>query len=109
MIYFFHKHNRGWSVKQLAKEIKKENPTWDSDKCFEQAEIVYKELNKLNSNTYKNEKKHIENTVPFSFDYYLEEGDFEEFNKSDYYKLYYKGDIDNKIIKLIIKDLDKEC
>lgn len=101
-------HNYKWSKKQLFNLYKKDNPDWDDDKCIEMASLVYKELNRLNYNMYSNDVKFFNHTTPFSFNSYLEDGNFDEFKKDRYYIENYKKDINHKIIKYIIKDLNKE-
>lgn len=102
------KKNIGWSKQQLFEEYKKEHSEWSNKKCKKQAELIYKELNKMNFNLYYNNKKYLEHNVPFSFNPLLEEGYFEEFRKSEQYQQNFKNEVSEKAIKMIIKDLDKE-
>lgn len=72
------------------------------------AEVIYRELNRLNRNMYNNTDRFFKHTIPFSFNLLLEDGNIEEFKKYEEYIEYYKDVLDDKIIKMIIKDLDTE-
>lgn len=62
----------------------------------------------MNKNLYKNNERFWEHNIPFSFSPLLEEGYFEEFRKSDQYQENFKDEVNEKAIKMTIKDLDKE-
>ena len=59
--------NYKWEKNDIAKLYKYENPNWDWDKCIEKAELIYKELNKLNTQMWKNNKIYFRYNKPFSF------------------------------------------
>lgn len=61
------KQNFKWTMKDIAQQYKKENPDWTWKKCWKKANVIYKELKKLNSQMWKNNKKFFEYNTPFSF------------------------------------------
>lgn len=65
--------NKKWTKKEIATEYKKENESWGWEKCYEEACIIYKELNKLNRDSFKNQDRFYKNNTPFSF-YESEDG-----------------------------------
>ena len=102
------KHNNtGWSVQALIRLYKNENPKWDNEKCLAKAEIIYKELNRLNFNDSYNSEKYFNNNIPFSMTDDDEDEMGVNIDDTYIYKDYEKELIDDKIIKLIIKELDK--
>lgn len=58
--------NARWTLKEIAIEYQKENPNWQWDKCINKADIIYKELNRLNNQTWKNNKLYFKHNIPFS-------------------------------------------
>jgi len=100
--------NNGWTKKQLANQYKKDNPQWDNNKCLEKANIIFKELNRLNTNMQNNDNNFFNHTVPFSYSPFLEEELFDDFRKTDQYKLDCQNEQNNKIIKMIVKQLDNK-
>lgn len=48
----------GWTTGEITEVYKYENPTWDEDKCLDKANIIYKELKKLNNNMEYSDKKY---------------------------------------------------
>ncbi len=69
--------NLYWKIKEIAQEYKKENPNWIWDKCLKKAEIIYKELNKLNFENLTNDKLFFKMNTPFSF-YDLKNDEFSD-------------------------------
>jgi hypothetical protein len=103
-----HKNNLWWSKNDIAEVYKYENPNWTEEECKEKATIIARALNTLNGATYRNNKKFFEHNTPFSFSPLLEEEQFNEFRKTYEYQEDFKDFINNKAIKMVIKDLDKE-
>lgn len=103
--YNKHRENIGWLPKQIFNLYKKENPEWDDDECWEKADLIYKELNRINIKSYRNEQRFWKHNTPFSFNPLLEDGKFEEFRKTQQYKDDYNKWIDDKATKMLIKQL----
>ncbi len=58
--------NKQWNFEDIAHQYKIENPEWDWKKCCEKAKIIYKELNRLNYNTFANNRLFFKMNKPFS-------------------------------------------
>lgn len=67
--------NQKWTKKDIAFQYKKENPDWTWNKCWSKAKLIYKELNKLNYESYHNDKRFFKMNTPFSF-YYDKDDEF---------------------------------
>ena len=50
------KQNYKWTKHDIACQYKKENINWDWDKCWAKADIIYKELKKINRKTWNDNK-----------------------------------------------------
>lgn len=61
------KENLQWKINDIANQYKTENPDWSMNKCFEKANIIYKELKKLNNRMWHNNKIYFKYNKPFSF------------------------------------------
>lgn len=59
--------NTKWTMKDIAHQYKMENEEWSWKECWEKARIVYRELNKMNSNMFRNTDKFYKHNTPFSF------------------------------------------
>ena len=59
--------NLKWSKKDIANQYKKENPNWTWKQCWNKAKLIYKELNKLNREAFKNNDRFFKMNTPFSF------------------------------------------
>lgn len=70
--------------------------------------MICKELNKLNIQIYRDNKKYNKHNVPFSYSPFLEEELFDDFRETDQYKLDCQNEQNIKIIKMIVKQLDDE-
>ncbi len=75
--------NERWTLEDIAYEYQKENPEWALNKCWEKAKVIYKELNKLNHNTYHNNKIFFQMNTPFSF-YYDKDSEFSDIYETKY-------------------------
>lgn len=60
-------NNFQWTKKDIAEQYKLENPSWSWDECWMKAKIIYKELNRLNTQMWKNNKQFFKYNTPFSF------------------------------------------
>lgn len=69
------KENLKWTKKNIAHQYKIENPEWAWKYCWDKANAIYKELNKLNNQTHNNNKRFFDMNTPFSF-YYDRDGEF---------------------------------
>lgn len=67
--------NLRWSMKDIAHQYKIENPTWSWKECWKNAKTIHKELNKLNSEEFRNNDKFFKMNTPFSF-YYDKDDEF---------------------------------
>lgn len=67
--------NLKWTIKDIAHQYKKENPDWTWKECWSKARVIYKELNKLNHESYHNDKIFFKMNTPFSF-YYDKDSEF---------------------------------
>ena len=59
--------NYKWTRKDIAAQYKIENPTWSTDECNAKADVIYKELKRLNKNEWDNNKTFFKHNTPFSF------------------------------------------
>lgn len=59
--------NFKWTLKDIAKQYKYENPNWDWKQCWDKAKIIYKELKRLNNDSWHNNKVFFKCNTPFSF------------------------------------------
>lgn len=66
--------NFKWTMKDVAHQYKLENSDWTWKQCWNKASLIYKELNKLNNQMWKDSKKYFDNNTPFSF--YAGDGNF---------------------------------
>jgi hypothetical protein len=55
-----------------------------------------------------NDNKFFSHTVPFSYSPFLEEELFDDFRKTDQYKLDCENELNKEIIKKVVKQLDKK-
>ena len=55
-----------------------------------------------------NDNKFWEHNIPFSFNFLLEEGNFEEFSKTEQYRDNYNEWIDRKATRMIVEQEEKE-
>lgn len=67
--------NQKWTKKDIAEQYKKENPNWSWNKCWDKANLIYKELKKINKQTWDNNKIFFKMNTPFSF-YYDRDNEF---------------------------------
>jgi hypothetical protein len=58
-----HEENRGWSVRDLTAQYAYENPSWTREQCEEKAKIIYKELNAMNIESVRNDKKYYDHNM----------------------------------------------
>lgn len=58
--------NARWTKLEIAHQYKTENPDWKWNDCCKKAEIIYKELNKLNKETWDGNRIYFKFNVPFS-------------------------------------------
>ena len=72
--------NARWTKKEIAEQYKIENPDWSWNECWSKANLIYKELNRLNNQTWKSNKMFFKYNIPFS--------DFEDRN-DEFEKTYY--------------------
>lgn len=59
--------NYEWTMKDVAHQYKLENPEWSWKKCWSKADIIYKELKRLNNGTWNNNSTFFKMNTPFSF------------------------------------------
>ena len=59
--------NYKWTKKDIAKQYKRENPNWSWKECWDKANTIYRELNKINSLEWENNKTYFKLNKPFSF------------------------------------------
>lgn len=69
--------NFQWTKKDIAYQYKNENPNWSWKKCWLQAKLIYKELNKMNNQMWKDNKMFFKYNTPFSF-YDNKDGEFSD-------------------------------
>lgn len=67
--------NLKWTLKDIAKQYKNDNPDWTWRECWDKAKTVHRELRKLNDNMWNNNKTFFNMNTPFSF-YYDKDGEF---------------------------------
>lgn len=60
-------HNFKWTIEDIAEEYKLENPNWTWDECLDKSKIIYKELNKLNTQMWGDNRVYYKFFKPFSF------------------------------------------
>lgn len=61
------KRNEIWTMEDIAHQYKIENEEWPWRECWKKAKIIYRELNKMNSDMFRNTDKFYKNNTPFSF------------------------------------------
>lgn len=61
--YFNKYQNRGWSLKGIYLQIKKENPALPEEEALTKALLVYKELNRLNQQTNRLDEKFYRHNI----------------------------------------------
>ena len=71
------KKNFKWTKKDIAQQYKKENPDWTWKKCWDKANIIYKELKKLNRKMWNDNKTFFGYNIPFSF-YDIKDDEFND-------------------------------
>lgn len=59
--------NLQWEMKDIAHQYKLENPSWSWKRCWKKAKEIYKELNRLNNESWENTKIFFKHNTPFSF------------------------------------------
>ncbi len=59
--------NLYWELEEIAQAYKIENSEWTWEKCLDKAKIIYKELNKINREDFRNNEKYFKFNTPFSF------------------------------------------
>ena len=59
--------NFRWTMKDIAHQYKIENPNWTWKQCWNKARLIYKELNKMNNQMWKDSKTYYDHNTPFSF------------------------------------------
>ena len=59
--------NIRWTMKDIAKQYKYENPDWSWSECWSKAKVIHKELKKLNNDMWQNNKLFFQMNTPFSF------------------------------------------
>lgn len=67
LIHMKDNKNYKWTKKDLAQQYKYENPDWTWKQCWDKANIIYRELKKLNKETWDNTKIFFKHNTPFSF------------------------------------------
>lgn len=67
--------NLKWTKKDIAHQYKKENPSWTWKQCWKKAREIHKELNKLNSEMFRDTDRFFKMNTPFSF-YYDKDNEF---------------------------------
>lgn len=58
--------NAHWTISEIAHQYKIENLDWDWNRCYKEAKIIYKELNKLNKETWDGNRLYFKFNIPFS-------------------------------------------
>ena len=48
--------NIRWTMEDIAKQYKYENPDWSWKECWTKAKMIYRELNKINNQMWKENK-----------------------------------------------------
>ena len=59
--------NFKWSKRDVAYQYKKENLNWSWNECWRKADLIYKELKRLNNELWYNNKMFFKYNTPFSF------------------------------------------
>lgn len=59
--------NLHWTMENIAHQYKIENPNWTWKQCWKKAKEIYRELNKMNRESFKDTDKFFRNNTPFSF------------------------------------------
>jgi len=75
-------NNFKWTKKDIAYQYKKENPDWSWNKCWKKAKLIYKELNKMNNQMWKENALYYKYNTPFSF-YKSEDGELSSIPELD--------------------------
>lgn len=58
--------NSQWTLKDIAHQYKIENPKWSWKKCWNKADVIHRELNSLNYETWDKNKLYFKRNLPFS-------------------------------------------
>lgn len=74
--------NLQWEMKDIAHQYKYENPNWSWKKCWTKARLIYKELNKMNNQMWKDNGVYYKYNKPFSF-YESEDGELSSIPELD--------------------------
>ena len=67
--------NSKWTKEDIAEQYKFENPDWNWIECWDKANLIYKELKKMNKQMWDNNKVFFDMNTPFSF-YYDRDDEF---------------------------------
>lgn len=59
--------NLKWEMKEVVHQYKIENPNWSWKTCWTKAKLIYRELNKLNRESFRETEKFFKMNTPFSF------------------------------------------
>lgn len=59
--------NFQWARCDIAEQYKLENPNWSWNECWKKAKLIYKELNKMNNQMWKDNRRFFKYNTPFSF------------------------------------------
>lgn len=59
--------NLHWTMENIAHQYKIENPSWTWKQCWRKAKEIYRELNKMNRESFKDTDKFFKHNTPFSF------------------------------------------
>ena len=59
--------NLQWEMNEIAHQYKAENPDWTWKECWAKAKLIYRELNKLNRESFRETKRFFKMNTPFSF------------------------------------------
>lgn len=54
-------------MEDIAHQYKVENPDWNWKECWIKAKIIYRELNKMNNQMWKDNAVYYKYNTPFSF------------------------------------------
>lgn len=67
--------NVHWTKQDIANQYQIENADWSWEECLEKADVIYRELNRLNRDSFKSRDRFFTNNTPFSF-FESEDGDW---------------------------------
>lgn len=63
----YYSKNLNWDKSSIAELYSYENPNWTIEQCHEMAELLYKEIKKMNRQSFRERDRFFKMNTPFSY------------------------------------------